>query len=73
MTKATLESFYRVIQVTSKWKTLKQTFYFLKVGEFWAAFDIRINKALAIFWKMLRNYIFLTVDRSLKIRQQLYC
>ena len=34
---------YRVLQVTSKWKTLKQPIYFLKVVEFWPTFDIQIS------------------------------
>ena len=42
---------YRVLQVISKWKTLKQHAYILKVVEVWPTFDIQINIALVIFWK----------------------
>ena len=53
-----LESSYRVLQVISKWKALKQPIYFLKIVELWPTFDIRIDIVLAIFWKKLQNYTF---------------
>ena len=34
LTKVIQQSSYRVLQVTSKWKTLKQPVYFLKAVEF---------------------------------------
>ena len=42
-TKAILKSSYRVLQVTSKWKTLKQPVYVLKTVEFCSTFDIQID------------------------------
>ena len=53
-TKVIQESSYRVLQVTSKQKTLKH--YFLKAVEFYSTFDIQIAIALAIFWEKLQNY-----------------
>ena len=58
MTKVILESSYRVIQLTFKWKTLKQPVYFLKAVEFCPTFDIQIDITLAIFWEMLQNHTF---------------
>ena len=49
------ESSYRVLQVTSKWKTLKQPVYVFKAFEFWPTFDIQIDIVLAIFWGMFQN------------------
>ena len=49
LTKAILKSYYRVLPVTCKWKTLKQPVYFLRAVEFWPAFDIQIRIILAIF------------------------
>ena len=40
---------YRVLEVTSKWKTLKQPAYVLKEVEFWPTFDIQVDINLAIF------------------------
>ena len=34
------------MQVTSKWKTLKQPVYFLRAVEFWPTYDIKISKML---------------------------
>ena len=42
-TKNILESSYRVLEVISKWKTLKQPAYFLKTVEFWPTFDIQFD------------------------------
>ena len=58
LTKAILKSSYRVLQVTSKWKTLKQPVYFLRAAEFWPTFDIQASLTLAIFWEKLQNYTF---------------
>ena len=58
LTKAILKSSYRVLQVTPKWKTLKQTVYFFRDVEFWPTFAIQISITLAIFWEMLQNYSF---------------
>ena len=49
---------YRVLQVTSKWKTLKQPVYFLKAIEFWPTFYIHVDITLAIFWEKLQNHTF---------------
>ena len=58
MTKTIKKSSYRVVQVTSKWKTLQQPVYFLRTDEFWSTFDIDIGVTLAIFRKKLQNYTF---------------
>ena len=58
LTKVILESSYRVLQVTSKWKTLKQPVYFLKTVRFCPTFDIQIDITLAIFWEKLQNRTF---------------
>ena len=52
-TKAILESSSRTLIVTSKWKTLKQHVYLLKVVEICSTFDIQIDITLAIFWEKL--------------------
>ena len=57
-TKVIQESSYRVLQVTSKQKTLKQPVYFLKAVEFCPTFDIQIDITLAIFWEKLQNHTF---------------
>ena len=58
LTKTILKSSYRVLQVTSKWKTLKQPVYLLRAAEFWPTFDIQVSLTLAIFWEKLQNYTF---------------
>ena len=58
LTKVFLESSYRVLQVTSKQKTLKQHFYFLIGLEFWNDFDIEIDITLVIFREKLQNHTF---------------
>ena len=65
LTKVIQESSYRVLQVTSKQKTLKQPVYFLKVVEFCSTFDIQIDITLAIFWEKLQNHTFQKTHRSL--------
>ena len=57
-TKAILKSSYRVLQVTSKWKTLKQPVNFLRAIEFWPTSDIQISITLALFWEKLHNCTF---------------
>ena len=54
LTKAILKGSYRVLQVTSKWKTLKQPVYFLRAIEFWPTSDIEIS----ITWEKFQNYTF---------------
>ena len=48
------ESCYRVLQITLKWKTLKQHVYFLKTVKFRPTF----GSTLAIFRKKLQNHTF---------------
>ena len=48
------ESPYRVLQVTSKSKTLKQSAYLLKAFEFYPTFGIQIDITLA----KLQNHTF---------------
>ena len=56
LTKVIQQNSYRVLQVTSKWKTLKQPVYFLKAVEFWPTFDIQVDITLAIFREKLQNH-----------------
>ena len=49
LTKVILESSYRVLQVTSKWKTREQFVYSSRTVEFWLTFDMQIDITLAIF------------------------
>ena len=65
MTKVIQESSYRVLQVTSKQKTLKQLVYFLKTVEFCPTFNIQIDITLVIFWKKFLE----SPQKSLKTRQ----
>ena len=58
LTKAILKSSYRVLQVASKWKTLKKTCLFLGAVEFWPAIDIQISITLTIFWVKLKTTFF---------------
>ena len=44
-----LKSFYKVLQVISKWKTLKHPVYFLTAIEFWPTSHIEIDITLAMF------------------------
>ena len=68
LTKVIQQNSYRVLQVTSKWKTLKQLVYFLKAVEFWPIFDIHIDITLAIF----PENTFSKAHKSLKARQHSY-
>ena len=65
LTKVILESSYRVLQVTCKWKALKQPVCFLEAVEFWPTFDIQIGITLAIFREKLQNYTFEKANKSL--------
>ena len=53
LTKVIQESSYRVLQITSKQKTLKRPVHFLKVVEFRSTFDIQIEITLAMLVKTL--------------------
>ena len=72
LTKVIQESSYRVLQVTSKQKTLKQPVYFLKAVEFCSTFDIQIDITLAIFREKLQNYTFQKTHRSLSKHANIY-
>ena len=58
LTKVIQQDSYRVLQVTFKWKTLKQPVYFLKAVEFCPTFKIQIDLTLAIFRGKLQNRTF---------------
>ena len=58
LTKDILESYYRVLQVTCKWKALKQPVCFLKAVGFCPTFDIQIDTTLTIFPGKLQNHTF---------------
>ena len=57
LTRVIQQNSYRVLQVISKWKTLKQPVYFLKAVEVWPTFDIHVDITLAIFREKLQNRI----------------
>ena len=57
LTKVIQQNSYRVLQVISKWKTLKQPVYFLKAVEVWPTFDIHVDITLDIFREKLQNRI----------------
>ena len=58
LTKVIQEKSYRVLQVTSKQKTLKQHVYFLKVVDFCSTFDTQIDITLAIFQESCKTTLF---------------
>ena len=58
LTKVIQKSSYRILQVASKWKTLKQPVYLLKVVGFWPTFDIQVDITLAVFQEKLQNQTF---------------
>ena len=58
LTKVIQKYFYRVLQVTSKWKTLKQHVYFLKAVKFSPTFDIQVDTKLTAFWEKLQTDTF---------------
>ena len=65
LTKVIQQSSYRVLQVTSKWKTLKQPVYFLKAVEFWPTFDIHVGY---ISGKVAKPHFLESLQKSLKAR-----
>ena len=58
LTKIIQQSSYRVLQVTYKWKALKQPTYFLKTVEFRPTFEIQVDITLAVFLEKLQKHIF---------------
>ena len=72
LNKVILESSYSNLQVTFKWKTLKQTVYFLKAVEFCPTFEIQIDITLAIFQERLQNHILQKAHRSLSKQFNIY-
>ena len=56
LTKVIQQNSYRVLQVTSKWKTLKQPVYFLKAVEFWHTFDIHVDITLTMFREVAKPH-----------------
>ena len=56
LTKVIQGNAYRVLQVTSKQKTLKQPVYFLKTVEFCSTFDSQTGITLALFQEKLQNH-----------------
>ena len=62
LTKVIQQNSYRVLQVTSKWKTLKQP---VKAVEFWPTFGIHVDITLAIFVKSCKTTLSKKVYRSL--------
>ena len=63
------QSSYRVLQVTSKQKTLKQPVYFLKAVEFRPTFYIEFD---IISGKVAKLHFLESPQESLKIRQSSY-
>ena len=63
-TKVIQQSSYRVLQVTSKWKALKQFVYVLTTVEFWPIFGIQVDTTLTIFREKLQNHSFKKAHRS---------
>ena len=63
LTKVILENSFRVLQVTSKWKTLKQLVYFLKT--FGVLLTFKLTYILTKFWEMLQNHTFWKAHRRL--------
>ena len=61
LAKVIQEGPYRVLKVTSKSKTLKQSAYFLKAVEFCPTFDIQIAKP----------HLLESLQKSLKTRQHI--
>ena len=72
LTRVILESSYGVLQVTFKWKILKQPVYFLKAVKFCPTFDIQIEITLAIFRENLQNQTFQKAHRSLSKHVNIY-
>ena len=72
LTKVIQQNSYRDLQVTSKWKTLKQPVYFLKAVEFWPTFDIHVDITFTIFREKLQNHTFWKPHRSLSKHVNIY-
>ena len=72
LTNAFLESSYRVLQVTFKWKTLKLPVYFLKAVEFWPTFHIQIDITWLYFGKCYKTTLLKGPQRAFKTRQHSY-
>ena len=72
LNKTILESSYRVLQVASKWKTLKWPVYILGVVAFWATFHIQIDITLPVFWEKLQNYTSEKAYRSFSKHANIY-
>ena len=72
LAKVIQESPYRVLQVTFKQKTLKESVYFLKIVEFCPIFDIQIDITSAIFREQLQNHTFQKAHRSLSKHTNIY-
>ena len=72
LAKVIQESSYRVLQVTYKQKTIRQSVYFLKAVEFGPIFDIQIDITLAIFREKLQNHTLQKSHRSLSRHTNIY-
>ena len=57
--KVILENSFRVLKVTSKWKTLKQPVYFLRAVYFWPTFDIQIDITFGYILEKIAKLHFL--------------
>ena len=58
LTKIFLESSYRVLQVTFKWKILKLPVYFLRAVEFWPTFHMQTDITWLYFGKCWKTKLF---------------
>ena len=72
LAKVIQESPYRVLQVTFRQKTLKESVYFLKIVEFCPIFDIQIDITSTIFREQLQNHTFQKAHRSLSKHTNIY-
>ena len=63
LTKVIQQNPYKVLQLTSKWKTLKQPVYLLKTVECWSTFDIQVDI------KVAKPHLLENPQKSLKTRQ----
>ena len=57
--KVILENSFRVLKVTSKWKTLEQPVYFLRAVDFWPTFDIQIDITFGYILEKIAKLRFL--------------
>ena len=72
LTKVTQQNSYRVLQVTSKWKTLKQPICFIKAVEFWPTFDIQVDIKVAKP-HLLENQRSLSKHIGIHINRAVHC